>query len=64
MAKHEREAERRVAEGRPRFAEDVKAGMNRLGGKSRSDLEPDHRRGAASPLGHGMGAKKVKERGR
>jgi hypothetical protein len=47
----EREIERKVAEGRPRFAEDVKAGMARFGGQSRSDLEPDHQRGASSPLG-------------
>jgi hypothetical protein len=51
-------AEQMVAEGRPRYAEDVRAGMARLGGRSRSDLEPDHRRGAASPLGHGMISKK------
>jgi hypothetical protein len=60
--KHEREAER--SEGRPSYAKDVGADLNRLQGKSRSDLMPDNMRGQASPLGHGMGAKKIKERGR
>jgi hypothetical protein len=60
--RREREVERRVAEGRPRFAEDVKAGLARFGGQSRSDLERDHQRGASSPLGHGMGSKKEKRR--
>ena len=60
--KLEREAEKRVAMGRPSYAKDVQEGMSRLGGQSTSKLEPDDRRGAASPLG--LGSKKMKERGR
>jgi hypothetical protein len=43
---------------------DVAADMTRLKGQSRADLERDDRRGPGSPLGYGMGAKKMKERGR
>jgi hypothetical protein len=43
---------------------DVAADMARLKGKSRQDLERDDRRGAASPLGHGLGSKKMEEKGR
>jgi hypothetical protein len=60
--KHEREAEKRVAMGRPSYAKDVQEGM-RLGGQSTSKLEPDDRRGAASPLGMGSHSKE-KRRGR
>jgi hypothetical protein len=61
--KHEREMERKVAEGRPRLAEDVRAGMTRLGGRSITGLEPDAQRGSGSPLGRGM-KKMEKGRGR
>jgi hypothetical protein len=60
--KHEREGERRMAMGRPSYAKDVEAGMTRLGGQSRSELEPDHLRGPSSPLGKGSYAKKEKGR--
>jgi hypothetical protein len=60
--KHTREMERKVAEGRPRYAEDVRAGMARLGGRSISQLEPDHQRGPGSPLGRGMISKKEERR--
>jgi hypothetical protein len=62
--KHEREMERRMAQSRPTYAKDVETDFGRLGGMSRSDLEPDDQRGAASPLGHGMGSKKMKEGGK
>jgi hypothetical protein len=62
MAKRPREIERRMAEGRPKFAEDVATDLNRLGGRSRSDLATDDRRGAASPLGMGSHSKKEKRR--
>jgi hypothetical protein len=52
MAKQAREHRR------PKYAEDVKAGMARLKGLSRSDLEKDDKRGPSSPLG------KRKEKGR
>ena len=43
----------------------VMADLARLGGRSRSDLEGDDRRGPASPLGMGSHSKKVeKVRGR
>jgi hypothetical protein len=61
--KHEREGERRMAMGRPSYAKDVQEGMSRLGGQSTSKLEPDDRRGAASPLGMGSHSKE-KRRGR
>ena len=51
--KDEREGEKRMAMGRPSYTKDVQAGMSRLGGQSTSKLEPDDRRGAASPLGMG-----------
>jgi hypothetical protein len=56
------EAERMVAEGIPKYS--AEADLARLGGRSMSHLEPDHQRGAASPLGHGMGSKKMKEGGK
>jgi hypothetical protein len=45
---------------KPKYAEDVKAGMARLGGRSRSDLADDRARGAASPLS----SKKMEKKGR
>ena len=41
---------------------DVDADLARLKGRSRSDLADDKARGAASPLGHGTGAKKEGKR--
>ena len=59
-----RDHERMMAEGKPTYSKDVQANVNRLQGKSRSDLVPDSVRGAASALGHGTGSKKITERGR
>ena len=39
---------------------EVQEKLRSLKGKSRSDLVPDHKRGASSALGHGMGSKKMK----
>jgi hypothetical protein len=60
--KHEREAERRVAVGRPSYAKNVEADMARLQGRSTSKLEPDAQRGASSPLGHGTHSWKEKRK--
>lgn len=50
MAKHPmRMAER----SKPKYAEDVKAGMARLKGVSEAKLERDDKRSAMSPLGGG-----------
>jgi hypothetical protein len=57
--KHEREAEKRMAQHRDRKAE-VAADMARLQGTSEARLERDDLRGASSPLG----MRKIKERGR
>jgi hypothetical protein len=38
--------------------------LRKLKGQSRSDLVPDHKRGASSSLGHGMGSKKMERKGR
>jgi hypothetical protein len=62
MRKHEREAERKVAEGRPKYAKDVQEGLGKLGGSSRSDLVRDDQRGHASPLGMGSHSKKEERR--
>lgn len=43
---------------------DVAKDLVRLKGRSRSDLARDDKRMATSPLGMGMGAKKLKEKGR
>jgi hypothetical protein len=61
--KHEREGERRMAQSRPSYAKDVQERMTGLGGQSTSELEPDHKRGPASPLGMGSHSKE-KRRGR
>jgi hypothetical protein len=60
--KHEREGEKRMAQSRPSYAKDVQERMTGLGGKSTSKLEPDDRRGAASPLGMGSHSKKEKRK--
>jgi hypothetical protein len=62
--KHERvvsrEAERMAAEGQ--HGKDVAGTMSRLGGRTISQVEPDHKRKASSPLGHGMGSKKMERK--
>jgi hypothetical protein len=56
------ELERSMTEARsPKVS--VEADLARLGGKSRSDLVADHRRGGSSPLGKGSHSKE-KKRGR
>jgi hypothetical protein len=60
--KHERQMEQRMATGRPSYAKDVQEGMSRLGGQSTSKLEPDDRRGAASPLGMGSHSKEKRRK--
>ena len=69
---HEREMERRVAEGSSTFYRENPSGRDhagpvedhlaRLHGRSRNDLEADASRGAASPLGHGEKKGKRHER--
>ena len=56
-AKHTKVHKRDPVDQRAEVARD----MARLGGRSRSDLERDDRRGAASPLGHGTGSKRVEK---
>lgn len=59
MAKRRSELERSMSEAQdPRAS--VAADMARLKGFSRSDVVPDHKRKASSPLSHGTHSSKKK----
>jgi hypothetical protein len=52
--KHERLAEERMAQGKPRYTKDVQESLGRLKGTSQRGVIPDETRGSGSPLGGRM----------
>ena len=51
-----------VRKERPDRKADLAKDLSRLKGMSRSDLARDDLRAASSPLGHGMGSKKIERK--